>query len=85
MADQKPSPVACVPCRRRHLKCDARMPVCTRCHNTNNDCRYVRSRRGLRNRSSPEAGDLDLPDFTSWLNGPIDLDVRSFPTGIRAC
>ncbi|OOF93847.1 hypothetical protein ASPCADRAFT_172686 [Aspergillus carbonarius ITEM 5010] len=74
MADQKPSPVACVPCRRRHLKCDARMPVCTRCHNTNNDCRYVRSRRGLRNRSSPEAGDLDLPDFTSWLNGPIDLD-----------
>ncbi|PWY77264.1 hypothetical protein BO94DRAFT_588599 [Aspergillus sclerotioniger CBS 115572] len=74
MADQKPSPVACVPCRRRHLKCDARMPVCTRCHNTNNDCRYVRSRRGLRNRSSPDPGDLDLPDFTSWLNGSLDID-----------
>ncbi|RAK99642.1 Zn(II)2Cys6 transcription factor [Aspergillus ibericus CBS 121593] len=71
MVDQKPSPLACVPCRRRHLKCDAQMPVCTRCYNTNNDCRYVRSRRGLRNRSSPDTGDLD---FTSWLNGAIDID-----------
>lgn len=79
MADQRPSPLACVPCRRRHVKCDARMPICTRCRNSNSDCHYVRSRRGLRNRSSPDPppGDVDLlPDFTTWLNNTIDLDVR---------
>ncbi|RAH62320.1 C6 transcription factor [Aspergillus piperis CBS 112811] len=77
MADHRPSPLACIPCRRRHVKCDARMPICTRCHNSNSDCRYVRSRRGLRNRSSPDPppGDVDLlPDFTTWLNNTIDLD-----------
>ncbi|PYH96862.1 C6 transcription factor [Aspergillus ellipticus CBS 707.79] len=77
MQDSKPSALACLPCRRRHLKCDARMPVCTRCHNTHNDCRYVRSRRGLRSRSGPgsAAGDVDLlPDLTNWLDASIDID-----------
>ncbi|PYI10634.1 hypothetical protein BO78DRAFT_305399 [Aspergillus sclerotiicarbonarius CBS 121057] len=70
MPDHKPSSVACVPCRHRHLKCDARKPICTRCYNTNNNCTYVRSRRGLRNRSSPDL------DFTNWLNGEIDIEAE---------
>ncbi|PWY69499.1 C6 transcription factor [Aspergillus heteromorphus CBS 117.55] len=77
MQDSKPSALACLPCRRRHLKCDARMPICSRCHETHNDCRYVRSRRGLRGRpgSDPASGDVDiLPDLTSWLDGAIDID-----------
>ncbi|KAL4880525.1 hypothetical protein BJY04DRAFT_207971 [Aspergillus karnatakaensis] len=44
----KPSSVACIPCRRRHLKCDAMMPVCTRCQTTSTECQYVRSRRGFK-------------------------------------
>lgn len=43
-----PSSLACIPCRHRHLKCDAAMPVCTRCQNMETQCTYVRSRRGMR-------------------------------------
>ncbi|PYI27558.1 hypothetical protein BP00DRAFT_450154 [Aspergillus indologenus CBS 114.80] len=71
----KPSALACVPCRRRHLKCDARMPICTRCQNNNHDCRYVRSRRGLRsNKAGPgptaeeEADALFSSNIMNWLD-----------------
>lgn len=37
---------ACVQCRRQHLKCDAVVPVCTRCQSTGEECRYVKSKRG---------------------------------------
>lgn len=47
-----PSSLACVVCRRRHLKCDARMPICSRCQASQTECRYVQSRRGLRSRNS---------------------------------
>jgi hypothetical protein len=61
-----PSSLACMPCRRRHLKCDALMPACTRCQNTGSECRYVRSRRGLRPKSDNHPSDLfdaGLPMF----------------------
>ncbi|KAE8149925.1 hypothetical protein BDV25DRAFT_140308 [Aspergillus avenaceus] len=73
-SSRQPSSLACVPCRRRHLKCDALMPVCTRCQSTNTECRYVRSRRGLRTKSTnppPSRFDeemLNADDFEAWLN-----------------
>ncbi|KAL2861055.1 Zn(II)2Cys6 transcription factor [Aspergillus lucknowensis] len=78
----RPSPVACVPCRRRHLKCDALIPVCTRCQITSTECQYVRSRRGRPKHSRRASSQLQEEDissvpadvFSDWLNDP-DLDA----------
>ncbi|PYH43349.1 Zn(II)2Cys6 transcription factor [Aspergillus saccharolyticus JOP 1030-1] len=78
----KPSALACVPCRRRHLKCDARMPICTRCQNNHHDCRYVRSRRGLRSNKAgnqptaeEEADALFSSNIMNWLDASfLDSD-----------
>ena len=40
------SPLACVQCRRQHLKCDAHLPLCSRCQSNGEECHYVKSRRG---------------------------------------
>ncbi|KAJ5623501.1 hypothetical protein N7490_012106 [Penicillium lividum] len=40
------SSLACLPCRSRHLKCDAKKPRCTRCTEFSRECQYARSRRG---------------------------------------
>ncbi|KAL5339644.1 hypothetical protein BJX70DRAFT_363533 [Aspergillus crustosus] len=37
---------ACVPCRSRHMKCDSRAPVCSRCQEEGSKCVYIKSRRG---------------------------------------
>lgn len=38
--------IACVPCRSRHVKCDAARPHCRRCSSGGKECYYERSRRG---------------------------------------
>jgi len=43
-----PSLLACIACRKKHLKCDAKMPVCSRCENKNIDCVWAQSRRGYK-------------------------------------
>ncbi|GAD97242.1 conserved hypothetical protein [Paecilomyces variotii No. 5] len=40
------SSLACLPCRSRHAKCDAKRPSCGRCSKVGNQCTYARSRRG---------------------------------------
>ncbi|KAE8382767.1 hypothetical protein BDV26DRAFT_277904 [Aspergillus bertholletiae] len=73
-SSRQPSSLACISCRRRHLKCDALLPACSRCQSTNAECRYVRSRRGLRTKpphQSPQRFDeqmLTADDFATWLN-----------------
>ena len=47
------SSLACVPCRSRHIKCDANKPTCVRCEADGRSCHYVQSRRGLKYRTSP--------------------------------
>lgn len=44
----RPSPLACIECRRKHLKCDANAPACTRCATAGLPCSYTPSRRGHR-------------------------------------
>ncbi|KAF7562131.1 hypothetical protein G7046_g2015 [Stylonectria norvegica] len=46
----KPSSLACVECRKKHLKCDAHTPSCSRCDSQGWQCRYEASRRGLKRR-----------------------------------
>lgn len=43
-----PAPLACTECRMRHVRCDAEMPVCSRCHQEERQCQYVLSRRGYK-------------------------------------
>ncbi|KAB8071837.1 putative C6 transcription factor [Aspergillus leporis] len=83
---RQPSPLACVPCRRRHLKCDALMPACSRCQSTHTECRYVRSRRGLRTKQGNTRSQLfdeemlSADDFATWLNAttlPADLEAET--------
>ncbi|KZL75829.1 C6 transcription factor [Colletotrichum tofieldiae] len=40
------SPLACLPCRSRHLKCDGKRPKCNRCDSAATECHYAPSRRG---------------------------------------
>lgn len=40
------SSLACLPCRSRHLKCDATRPQCNRCFEVVRQCQYAPSRRG---------------------------------------
>ncbi|KAF2864820.1 hypothetical protein BDV95DRAFT_270181 [Massariosphaeria phaeospora] len=49
-------PVACVPCRSRHLKCDGGVR-CSRCRTDGVDCTYIKSRRGWKGKRKPKAGE----------------------------
>ncbi|EED16951.1 C6 transcription factor, putative [Talaromyces stipitatus ATCC 10500] len=43
-----PSPLACLACRQKHLKCDGRQPICGRCKTGELTCEYTPSRRGYK-------------------------------------
>jgi Fungal Zn(2)-Cys(6) binuclear cluster domain/Fungal specific transcription factor domain len=45
---QQPSLLACIPCRSKHLKCDAQLPICGRCTKSRQRCFYRESQRGHR-------------------------------------
>ncbi|EEP76823.1 predicted protein [Uncinocarpus reesii 1704] len=51
----RPAPLACLECRRKHLKCDGGTPVCGRCRKAQSDCQYTPSRRGYKPSSKPSA------------------------------
>ncbi|EHK20126.1 uncharacterized protein TRIVIDRAFT_124610, partial [Trichoderma virens Gv29-8] len=38
--------LACLPCRTRHVRCDAKKPRCARCCEEDKECSYAKSRRG---------------------------------------
>lgn len=55
----RPSSLACTECRKKHLRCDASTPICSRCATTNLECQYTASRRGYK-RPSKRKADSDL-------------------------
>ncbi|CAJ0545415.1 Ff.00g088880.m01.CDS01 [Fusarium sp. VM40] len=66
--------LACVPCRSKHVKCDGLLPQCTRCKEEGKTCRYVNSRRGIRDtkkRSMMNDGTMtDQDDMTESTPSP---------------
>jgi Fungal Zn(2)-Cys(6) binuclear cluster domain/Fungal specific transcription factor domain len=54
----RPAALACTECRRRHLKCDAKTPVCSRCHEVGFRCSYLKSKRGGKRKSSSRTCDI---------------------------
>lgn len=85
-----PSLLACIPCRKSHLKCDGRKPQCSRCIDRGGSCFWMDSKRGYRefrkghqSTSEVRSGDdtklEDSNSGTSMEQYPPDLD----PTQIR--
>ncbi|EAS35802.2 C6 transcription factor [Coccidioides immitis RS] len=44
--------LACMQCRSRHMRCDAKQPECSRCQLDKRRCTYVKSKRGGRRRAT---------------------------------
>ncbi|SPO06051.1 related to C6 transcription factor [Cephalotrichum gorgonifer] len=63
--------LACVPCRSRHIKCDATRPNCRRCLSEGKECYYEKSRRG----------GLDRAALAARRNRVSGLSGSSAPTG----
>ncbi|KAM3557678.1 hypothetical protein ARSEF4850_004968 [Beauveria asiatica] len=75
------SSLACLSCRSRHQKCDAKKPQCTRCGEADRHCQYTKSRRGansaredsLRRHQMPNTPD-QLHDYMSALITPPETE-----------
>ena len=75
--------LACTQCRSRHSRCDAKMPICSRCEALGESCAYQKSRRGgrrTRKVTTTEAACND-PNPT---NSPIRA-LEAAGTGLAAC
>lgn len=53
------SSLACLRCRTRHQKCDAKKPRCSRCLDSAGKCEYTRSRRGGGSADNRERNEKD--------------------------
>ncbi|KIW24221.1 uncharacterized protein PV07_09949 [Cladophialophora immunda] len=79
-----PSLLACIPCRKSHLKCDGKKPLCSRCSEKNGDCIWINSRRGYReyrkNQSSPEDKTDQRPNNdTIFHESKPDVSQEAYP------
>jgi len=79
--------VACLACRTRHVRCDARQPACMRCTSEGRTCQYVKSRRGgldrarlaERRRGNFNSNNVTIVEFGSPSNGSISSRAESGP------
>ncbi|KAF7547016.1 hypothetical protein G7Z17_g8028 [Cylindrodendrum hubeiense] len=78
----RPAPLACTECRRKHVKCDASVPICLRCTASGSQCHYLPSRRGLKRRADnfhrdqavrPGPGPSPGPQLVHPNNPSLDL------------
>ncbi|KAJ5497564.1 hypothetical protein N7463_009551 [Penicillium fimorum] len=80
----KPGPalLACLQCRHKHLKCDGRTPICSRCEQARSPCEYTKSRRGYkgpskkRRANSPDYLPMD-PNTVGLLDVPVDWTLQA--------
>lgn len=73
--------LACIQCRQKHLKCDAKVPVCGRCDKTKSQCQYKPSRRGYKDSSKRSRIDFEeresLDSGQPQRNGsPTDIQIQ---------
>lgn len=80
-ASTRPSPLACVECRKAHLKCDAVSPACSRCFKQGLVCSYTPSRRGQRPKTSERASRAgSFADWNASPTGPSQTTNARIPT-----
>ena len=87
---QRPSGLACVECRKRHLKCDlggqsTKSPgTCSRCQREHVKCNYVPSRRGHRRkracREAPARSGSSSSPKPNEHNSPSDYELTALPS-----
>lgn len=73
-----PVPLACTECRNRHMKCDAKSPICSRCQSEERQCQYIQSRRGYKGpRKRRAVSELDIvsEDRTVWQNTTREINT----------
>ncbi|CAG7980232.1 unnamed protein product [Penicillium olsonii] len=58
----RPSALACIGCRKHHLKCDGQKPSCARCISAHTACLYLPSRRGAKRKYENVSHDLPAVD-----------------------
>ncbi|KAL2809128.1 hypothetical protein BJX63DRAFT_371429 [Aspergillus granulosus] len=69
----KKSRGGCVQCKRRHVKCDERRPVCVLCTMSNRDCSYTTEAKASPQKSSPRlSSQTEIPSP----HEPIDEDLN---------
>lgn len=61
--------LACLACRSRHVRCDAKKPRCNRCCEENKECSYTKSRRGGLDRAALAARRTQIAALTAAKNG----------------
>ncbi|KAI0617252.1 Fungal-trans multi-domain protein [Pyrenophora tritici-repentis] len=78
----RPAPLACLECRRTHLRCDGATPTCGRCHSRGYACTYTRSGRGRRRRRiiGQDAGTLSTVSHQQALPSPPYTTTQSIAT-----
>lgn len=86
------SSLACLQCRSKHVKCDAKQPHCTRCSTLQKQCQYTTSRRGgldraalserrrrLAKKSDSQANDQTAQVSTDTTIPELDVDFINCP------
>lgn len=73
----RPSLLACLPCRNKHLKCDGIVPRCGRCSHSGTECIYNKSRRGYKGSSKQRSARSRSQGRGLTLSSPsiVDLDA----------
>lgn len=72
--------LACVPCRQKHVKCDAKRPVCDRCAAEDKTCHFLNSRRGGLTRSALAERRRTLQDQRQ--SSPAGENALYVPSGL---
>ena len=75
IAGQRPSPVACLQCRRKHLRCNGTTPVCERCVASGIECSYEKSKRGCKGKKRSLAERANH-DSVRWEHHSQELDSQ---------
>lgn len=75
-----PSRLACLACRQKHLKCDAKQPKCTRCISRDAECSYTASRRGYRGPSKEDSNGSHA-SFATTVTNANSFDLALQPPG----
>lgn len=74
MTGSHSKPTACIVCRARHLKCDYRLPQCSRCSGSGTGCVYLESQRGQRGGRRRVNKDTSLREPVFFDNGTGQCD-----------
>ncbi|CAK7217422.1 hypothetical protein SCUCBS95973_003146 [Sporothrix curviconia] len=76
---QLPAPIACLECRRKHLRCDGTFPTCRRCNGARLPCRYAPSRRGRKRRHERPS---DNDRSSTWTTAATTAAAASSPSAL---